>query len=383
MHLPRSARVRFGVPFAVAGIVALIAAVPAFRAGPGRPRLPNVTVAQVLAKAASPRYGVWKGDIHWTAALGLPGLSEVSAFTSSSGGDVDWSSLASGSHDVKVWSDGGRLRLALLGPSNEVDLYAGAGGTWYYDSVTNTATRLAARPGSAATIESEAAGPERLGRQLLEQVVGLTDIRFGPSTVIAGRPAYVLNLTPRPGSPGAAVTTLGRFTVAIDAANGVVLQVALYPARSNQPALQVGFRSVDFLPAGRHLPASTFAFSPGPGVTVATRELGPGPRSGKTTPGSPAGASHVSGSGWGSVVVLPGVAARPAPGAGKRRRTTVAGVLDAITTPVSGSWGSGRLLQTGLINALVLPDGDVAVGMVSPAGLEAAVSPSTRPGRAG
>jgi hypothetical protein len=41
---------------------------------------------------------------------------------------------------------------------------------------------------------------------------------------------------------------------------------------------------------------------------------------------------------------------------------------------VSGSWGSGRLLSSALINALVLPSGRVLVGFVTPAALEQAAA---------
>ena len=40
----------------------------------------------------------------------------------------------------------------------------------------------------------------------------------------------------------------------------------------------------------------------------------------------------------------------------------------------SGAFGSGRLLQTSLINVLLLNDGRVAVGAVTPSALEAAVA---------
>jgi hypothetical protein len=49
------------------------------------------------------------------------------------------------------------------------------------------------------------------------------------------------------------------------------------------------------------------------------------------------------------------------------------GVREA-STPVSGSWGSGRLLHTSLANVLFLSDGRVAAGFVSPSALEAAVA---------
>ena len=49
------------------------------------------------------------------------------------------------------------------------------------------------------------------------------------------------------------------------------------------------------------------------------------------------------------------------------------GELHDATTPVSGAWGSGRLLHTSLGNVLFLSDGRVAAGFVSPSALEAAI----------
>jgi hypothetical protein len=48
--------------------------------------------------------------------------------------------------------------------------------------------------------------------------------------------------------------------------------------------------------------------------------------------------------------------------------------IGEATTPVSGSWGAGRLLHTSLANVLFLSDGRVAAGFVSPSALEAAVA---------
>ena len=48
--------------------------------------------------------------------------------------------------------------------------------------------------------------------------------------------------------------------------------------------------------------------------------------------------------------------------------------LVRAATPVTGSWGSGRLIETNLVNVLILDDGRVAAGFVTPSALEAAVS---------
>jgi hypothetical protein len=52
------------------------------------------------------------------------------------------------------------------------------------------------------------------------------------------------------------------------------------------------------------------------------------------------------------------------------------GAYDVLrsATDVSGAFGSGRLVQGNLINVLLVEDGRIAVGAVSPRALEAAVA---------
>src|SRR5206468_2701557 len=73
--------------------------------------------------------------------------------------------------------------------------------------------------------------------------------------------------------------------------------------------------------------------------------------------------TKVVGDDWTQVVIANGVEL-PVRGWGLRE----------ATTPVSGSWGSGRLLHTALANVLFLEDGRVAAGFVNASALEAAVA---------
>jgi hypothetical protein len=50
---------------------------------------------------------------------------------------------------------------------------------------------------------------------------------------------------------------------------------------------------------------------------------------------------------------------------GKDKSGTIA-TLQKAATPVSGSWGSGRVLRTKLFSALLTDDGRVFVGAVTP-----------------
>ena len=92
-----------------------------------------------------------------------------------------------------------------------------------------------------------------------------------------------------------------------------------------------------------------------------------------------AGASGIAstiGSGWLAVANLPSSAltqATQATGGPKSSGSGLNGdtgeVLNALVksaTPVSGSWGSGRLIKTSLISVLITNNGRVLVGAVTP-----------------
>ena len=70
---------------------------------------------------------------------------------------------------------------------------------------------------------------------------------------------------------------------------------------------------------------------------------------------------RVLGTGWTSVIRLPGS------GVGSSSRHST-GAL----TPVSGSWGTGRLFTSKLVSALIVDDGPIFVGAVDPSVLYAA-----------
>jgi outer membrane lipoprotein-sorting protein len=75
----------------------------------------------------------------------------------------------------------------------------------------------------------------------------------------------------------------------------------------------------------------------------------------------------VLGKDWLSVAVLPASAAA----VNGANAENILGALMAASTPVHGSWGSGRLLRTSLLSVLMLSDGKVLVGAVVPSVLYA------------
>jgi outer membrane lipoprotein-sorting protein len=85
---------------------------------------------------------------------------------------------------------------------------------------------------------------------------------------------------------------------------------------------------------------------------------------------SPAGPT-VLGKGWLSVAVLSGAFSAHGGLAPDGESANILGALMSASTPVHGSWGSGRLLRTSLLSVLMLSDGKVLVGAVVPSVLYA------------
>jgi hypothetical protein len=164
-------------------------------------------------------------------------------------------------------------------------------------------------------------------------------------------------------------------TLAVDSKTWIPLQVTVMPRTGKNPAIQLGFSAVSFgVPA-----ASTFSFTPPKGVKVteekapATRHTEPKglPNAGKPDASKPSADKPTTvGEGWETVLVLRGVKLPADAGP--------AGQLLANARTVSGSWGSGKILTTKMVSALITDDGRVFVGLVSPDTLQAAATKAPR-----
>jgi hypothetical protein len=153
----------------------------------------------------------------------------------------------------------------------------------------------------------------------------------------------------------------------------VPLRLQVYARGASSPAFQVGYTSIQFVtPAPADL-----TFTPPPGAKVSHVNLSE-PSGSDHTPGDVA----TIGSGWLTVLDLPS-AGLTAPsgsgGSGDSPSGDSAAVLNALlqsATPVSGAWGSGRLLRTGLVSVLITDGGRMFVGAVQPSVLYAAAAGS-------
>jgi hypothetical protein len=190
-----------------------------------------------------------------------------------------------------------------------------------------------------------------------------TTVRVDSNVTVAGQPAYELVLAPKDSR-----SLVGQVQIAIDGKNGVPLRLQVYARGASSPAFQVGYTSIQFVtPAPADL-----TFTPPSGATVTHENLS-----------APSGSDRMRGdvstigSGWLTVLDLPGtgLTAPSGSGSGDTVSGDSAAVLNALlqsATPVSGAWGSGRLLRTSLVSVLITDGGRMFVGAVQPSVLYAA-----------
>ncbi|MCU4186954.1 hypothetical protein K6U06_21490 [Acidiferrimicrobium sp. IK] len=390
-------RYRLLAPVGVAGAIALGAWVPTVTsAAAATPSLPSLSAQQLIAKAQSANVKGFSGTVRWTANLGLPSLSALTSGVGGQGGGhaFDPTSLLSGNHDISVWDAGpSQQRLALPGSLSEVDVIHNGSNLYYFDSATQKVTDYTGLKGSSGReAPSQATGteltPDQAAQKLLSALSPSTGVSVVTPVYVARQAAYQLVLTPK-----AAQSTVGSVDIAIDAANGMPLRVQVIPRASNAPALSLGFTRISFSvpsagnfaaphgsstvtkPIGRAFDASGPLAGPGGrvrrghlhGTGPATQTAPAGTAGGESTPmpsGTAPSGGHPTtiGTDWATIGVLNSAGPR------------VAGELTKVGTAVTGSFGTGHLVTSSLLNALVLPDGKVLAGFVTPAALEAAAA---------
>jgi hypothetical protein len=198
--------------------------------------------------------------------------------------------------------------------------------------------------------------PQQAAEAALNAIDPSTEVGTDPTASVAGRPAYQLSLVPRDSR-----SLIGSVRIAIDGATHIPTRVQVFARGASSPAFQVGFTSFSTATPDD----SVFGFSPPPGATVKQGRL-PSTDVERPSARDLRGTSpDVVGQGWTSVLV----AELPA-GQGGSGPSALVGALPRV----SGAWGSGRLLRSELLSAVLTDDGRVAVGAVPPQLLYAALS---------
>jgi outer membrane lipoprotein-sorting protein len=292
-----------------------------------QPELPPVTpedlISSVLA-AADP--GPFNGTVELDNNLGLPALPDAPQ-------------AANGTSTARIWSGGDdKGRVALPAGAGERTLVSDGTTHWAWNSEDRTVVR-----GPVENRDATPADPTTAATTAIEELRASSTVAVDGTASVAGRDAYELVLTPAPTER----TLLREVRVAVDAEKRMPLRLTVLATGSTDPALQVGFTELTFAPQDPAL----FTFTPPPGATVTDA---PARDAQRTSP-----EATTVGDGWDTVKIM----RRPADTTPETADPD-APDLSALGSPVSGSWGSGRLVTTAVGSAIITDDGRVAAGAV-------------------
>jgi hypothetical protein len=249
----------------------------------------------------------------------------------------------------------------VLGTYGETDLIRNGRDVWMWSSREQQATHRTISAGEHDPIDRRPGDlprtPEEAAKQVLAALEPTTKVTTDSAVTVAGRPAYELVLDPNDDA-----TLISQIRLAIDGDTSMPLRVKVFGA-NDKLVFEVGYDSVKFTrPENRE-----FEFTPPPGTKV-TEEGSIGPR----TPNKKSREQvreeaqqardqvKIVGSGWSTVAVrkLSGDPTAKAP-------AELQAFLSKLQ-PVSGKWGSGRLLPGNAFSVVLTNDGRMAFGAVKP-----------------
>jgi len=349
--------------------IAGVAVGPTLAASSSPPALPSTTPSALVAKILSakpPRQ--LTATISVTTHLGLSSLISATSETAGSGQGGGGQSaqpsgletLLSGTHQVELWLDGSKARLALPTTLAESDVVTNRHETTIWDSTNQHFTEIftpADATGQQRTNRMvQAVSPEAEARRLVASAPPTSRLEVLGETSVAGRAVYRLALIPEQRG-----TLIGEV-VADVAPNGWVLGLQVWPVGGTKPALDVHFVSLSLGAP----PSSLFSETPPPGAHVQRKTLQPPTEHSSVTEGT---TPRLIGRDWLKVAVLHVGTASTSSTSGSSLAA-----LARLGTTVRGTFGTGKLFTTPLVDALALPDSEVLVGMVRPSVLEADAS---------
>ncbi|MGW0830729.1 LolA family protein [Streptomyces prunicolor] len=377
---------RYIVPVTVVGVAAAtIGLVPAL-ADSGDPNLPKITAEQLINKIAKSDVQQLSGTVKISTDLGLPDLggleSSMLSGATKSGDDssadptAKLTELASGTHTLRVAADGpDKQKVSLLENAAEYSLIHNGKDVWGYDSESNEVFHGTTAADASKGDETRAT-PKGLTDEALKSVDDTTSVTVDGTEHVAGRDAYKLVIKPKQSG-----TTVGAISIAVDAKTGLPLKFTLTPASGGAAVVDVGFTQLSLSKPA----ASTFDFKTPKGAKVTTEDspskatpdhsapFGKDDKADKADEadkGLAKGADDptVIGKGWNSIAVFEtggeGVPTGSSAGGGD-----LGGFLSSLGDQVKGSFGSGTVYSTRLVNALVTDDGKVYVGAVTKSAL--------------
>ena len=315
-------------------------------------KLPPRTSQELLVDLQRARTDGLSGTVIERADLGIPAIPGADGRD-----DSELTSLVSGTHTLRVrYSAPDKARLAILDTYSEYDIIRNGTDVWTWSSKENAATHRtltadqAREPGSAPSAMPRT--PEEAADQVLKALEPTTTVTTDSSVEVAGRAAYELVLDPNDVS-----TLIGQVRIAIDGETKLPLRVQVFGTDS-KIVFEVAYTSVDFTRPDD----AEFVFNPPPGAKVT--EIQPSDQTPSAQDRKQAedarNATTVVGTGWTAVAVTK--VGGPATSETDQQFKAFLNRLQ----PVSGSWGSGRLLAATAFSAVWTDDGRLAVGAVRP-----------------
>ncbi|MDD7938815.1 outer membrane lipoprotein carrier protein LolA [Actinomycetospora lutea] len=302
------------------------------------PPLPPVSPEDLVSSVMTAQRGPFAGEVEVDNALGLPAVPGVPQ-------------LANGTSTIRVWSGGeDRGRVAIPSAEGERTLVSDGTTRWAYDSRDRTATRSPAGDRQGPPEGQGQQDPTAAATQAIATLRQTSTVAVDGTAEVAGRAAYQLVLTPQPTER----TLLREVRVAVDAETRLPLQLTVLAQGAAEPALQVGFSELTYGPQDPAL----FTFTPPPGTTVRDAQEQDRPDGQQDRP---EGERRTVGDGWDTVIVG---RAPTAEGGGQQQRPEGAPDLSALGQPVSGPWGTGRVITTAVATVIVTDDGRIAAGAV-------------------
>jgi outer membrane lipoprotein-sorting protein len=383
----RSGRIRWAAPFVVAAVIGLVAVVPTLSAGAATPSLPPLTPQQLLANVQQTNVQHLSGTIQLKTNLGIPNLGALAEVAGHNSG-FNPTDLLSGSHSAQVWIDGpDRQKIKMTSSLAETDVIHSGQDVWTWQSTGSKVEHVvlsghgAAGKGTAGTgaekpDSATKAGPMQTPAEaanaILAQIDPSTKVSVSKNLMVAGQKAYELTLTPNDNR-----STVAQIAIAVDSNTSLPLRVSIFAVGQKAAAFQLSFTKLNYTKPS----ASNFNFSPPPGAKVTTKGAGtpqkaepkvttpekasPTPEKASPTPDTGAGKTQTVGTDWTQVVIFSN--------SGQLPRQANA-VLHDSAHQVTGKFGTGWLVHTSLVNVLVLDDGRIAAGAVTPLALENAVA---------
>jgi len=307
------------------------------------PQLPAISAEELVQSVATTTTPALNGTVAVENNLGLP----VSSLPGGTSLDVD---------GARVLTDGaGNSKLSVEQGAGEQTVVRNGDTIWSYRSQDNTARKVTV-PAEAVQQPRgglEVSDPATATARLLDKVRESSTVTVEGTARVAGRAAYELVLTPKPTER----TLLREVRVAVDAEKRVPLRLAVMNYGTADPAFQVAFSDIAFAPQA----ASEFTFTPPHGAKV-TEEALPADRPGKEAAQD---ALATTGDGWDTVITgtFPAEELQPQDDRSGGNVDPKA-VLARFGKPVSGAFGSGYVITTKVVTALVTDDGRFAVGAV-------------------